>query len=367
MPTYQAPGVYIDEAGRRPGMPSAAPATLFVCDTLQDDETHIVRVAGMADYAAQWGSPDTHLVGRALRHFFANGGHTAHVLRLAKDEDGVAAAIASALAAGGALETASFTLLCAPGLADLPALKALQQWCAARDAFLLIDAPRDASHDAVLAHADALAGEDASHSALYHPWLRDARGACPPCGALAGLYTRNDAAHGPWKAPAGTDADLRGVLGVQVMLSDQEITRLNPRAVNAIRWGRSSVIAWSARTLAGQDGNASAFKYVSVRRLASHLQLTLRHDLAWVAFESNTPALWARVASHAERVLQGLFLEGAFRGTRPRDAYVVRCGSDTLTADDIAHGRVHLLVGFAPLKPSEFVMLRITLQAADAT
>ncbi len=366
MPTRQVPGVYVDEDVRGTEVPPPAPATLFVRDTLHGDETGVVRIAGLADYATRFGDPDAHLVGRALRHFFANGGRIAQVLQLADTGDDARAALASARAPGGPLETADFNLLCAPGLTDLPSLKALQACCAARHAFLLIDAPRDAGHAAVLAHADALAGENASHSALYHPWLRDARGACPPCGALAGLYTRNDAAHGPWKAPAGTDADLRGVLGVQVMLSDQEITRLNPRAVNAIRWGRSSVIAWSARTLAGQDGTASAFKYVSVRRVASHLLQTLRQDLAWVALEPNTPALWARVASQAQHVLQGLFREGAFRGTQPRDAYLVRCGSDTLTADDIACGRIPLLVGFAPLKPGEFVMLRLTLQAADA-
>jgi hypothetical protein len=177
---------------------------------------------------------------------------------------------------------------------------------------------------------------------------------------MAGNYARTDSARGIWKAPAGIEATLRGVQRLEYKLTDPENGTLNPLAINCLRsfpvYGN---ISWGARTLVGSDQQASEWKYVPVRRTALFLEESLYRGLHWVVFEPNDESLWAQIRLNVGAFMQNLFRQGAFQGSSPREAYFVKCDSETTTQNDINLGIVNIVVGFAPLKPAEFVIIKL--------
>ena len=179
-------------------------------------------------------------------------------------------------------------------------------------------------------------------------------------GALAGLYARTDSERGVWKAPAGIDAVVRGVQGLTYKLTDPENGVLNPLGLNSLRtfpvYGN---VCWGARTLNGSDALASEWKYIPVRRFALFLEESLYRGTKWVVFEPNDEPLWAQIRLNIGAFMQSLFRQGAFQGTKPSEAYFVKCDKETTTQTDINNGIVNIVVGFAPLKPAEFVILKI--------
>ena len=201
---------------------------------------------------------------------------------------------------------------------------------------------------------------------MYYPWIQIAdplNNGKPrltaPSGAIAGLYARTDSSRGVWKAPAGTDATL-SAQGVSYALTDPENGTLNPLGVNCIRlMPVYGTVAWGARTLKGADEMTSEWKYVPIRRLALYLEESLYRGTKWVVFEPNDEPLWAQIRLNVGAFMHTLFTQGAFQGTSPRDAYFVKCDKETTTQDDINRGVVNILVGFAPLKPAEFVIIQI--------
>ena len=213
------------------------------------------------------------------------------------------------------------------------------------------------------------------NAAVYFPRIRQAdplRGGSTAtfaaCGAIAGTYARTDGARGVWKAPAGIDAGLAGVVGLEVPLTDAENGILNPLGINCLRTFRGiGSVVWGARTLRGSDMLADEYKYVPIRRLALFLEETLYRSTQWVVFEPNDEPLWAQIRLSVGAFLQSLFRQGAFQGTTPREAYFVRCDRDTTTQYDVDRGIVNIIVGFAPLKPAEFVVIGIQQIAAAAT
>jgi phage tail sheath protein FI len=330
-------------------------------------------------------------LGLAVQDFFANGGRRAWVLRL---QSGVQAEGAGAMGpplsvsdylgdaqAGSGLHALraidDFSLLCIPpdmpGTDTAPAVwQAALACCVQRRAMLLVDAPGAWETQPGLPDADALAAlglpyPASRNAALYFPRVvhgGSERDAAPrvPCGAVAGVYARTDSQRGVWKAPAGLEATLRGQVPARA-LSDLQQAALNPLAINCLRLLPQGAVLWGARTLAGADTQADDFKYVPVRRLALYLEDSLERGLAWTAFQPNGEALWARVRLACGAFMHGLFRQGAFQGTTPRDAYFVRCDASTTRAADIAVGVLHLQIGFAPLKPAEFVVLGFALAA----
>jgi hypothetical protein len=212
-----------------------------------------------------------------------------------------------------------------------------------------------------------LTGSDAPNSALYFPWVRapdplqsGALRPFPPCGYVAGVYARTDSSRGVWKAPAGSDASITGASGLLIAMSDPENGQLNPRAINCLRtlpvYGN---VVWGARTLHGDDDRGSEWKYVPVRRTALFIEESLYRGTKWVVFEPNDEPLWAQIRLNVGAFMQNLFRQGAFQGRTPREAYFVKCDRETTTQNDINLGIVNIHVGFAPLKPAEFVVLRI--------
>lgn len=186
-------------------------------------------------------------------------------------------------------------------------------------------------------------------------------------GTIAGLWARTDAQRGVWKAPAGTDARLRNVDSLGYLLTDPENGVLNPLGVNCLRnFPVYSNICWGARTLDGADVIASDWKYVPVRRTTLFIEESLFRGTKWVVFEPNDEPLWSQIRLNVGAFMHDLFRKGAFQGTTPRDAYFVKCDGETTQQSDIDLGIVNIEVGFAPLKPAEFVIIKIQQMARQS-
>ena len=180
-----------------------------------------------------------------------------------------------------------------------------------------------------------------------------------PSGIHAGVMARTDAARGVWKTPAGSEAGIAGGQ-LEYVLSDLDQEPLNRAGVNCMRqFPVIGAVVWGGRTLAGADLLASEHKYVAVARTSLMIESSLRDGLQWVVFEPNDESLWGRIRLSVGSFMAGLHREGAFQGTSAQDAYFVRCDSSTTTQGDIDRGVVNIVVGFAPLKPAEFVIVRI--------
>jgi phage tail sheath protein FI len=185
-------------------------------------------------------------------------------------------------------------------------------------------------------------------------------------GAVAGVFARTDAQRGVWKAPAGLDATLVGVPQLSVPLTDPENGELNPLGINCLRaFPIGGRVVWGARTLRGADQLADEYKYIPVRRVALYIEESLYRGLKWVVFEPNDEPLWAQIRLNVGAFMHNLFRQGAFQGTSPRDAYFVKCDKETTTQNDINLGIVNIIVGFAPLKPAEFVIIKLQQMAGQ--
>jgi phage tail sheath protein FI len=281
------------------------------------------------------------------------------------------------------LDADLFNLLCIPphklssapdpSNADLePALiNAAMAFCAAHRAFMIVDPP----YGSTLTDAPTFQSsiDTSNHAALYFPTLLEPNSLhdnqleeFAPCGAVAGIMSRTDSDRGVWKAPAGMEARLTGVTAMSVPLTDAECGQLNHLGINCLRaMPAAGRVVWGARTLEGNDRLASEWKYVPVRRTALFLEESLFRGTQWVVFEPNDEPLWAQIRLNLGAFMQSLFRQGAFQGKTPREAYFVKCDSETTTQDDINRGVVNILVGFAPLKPAEFVVIQIQQMAGQ--
>jgi hypothetical protein len=243
-----------------------------------------------------------------------------------------------------------------------------EAYCEKRRAFFIMETPLDVNE--VQEIKDWLSANNTlrhRNAALYYPRvlapdpLNEFRlRSFGASGTIAGLFARTDSNRGVWKAPAGTEASLRNVAALEDALTDQENGALNPLAINCLRtfpvYGN---VCWGARTLDGSDQTASEWKYTSVRRTALYIEESLFRGTQWVVFEPNDEPLWAQIRLNIGAFMHGLFRQGAFQGKTPREAYFVKCDKETTTQDDINKGIVNIVVGFAPLKPAEFVIIKL--------
>lgn len=270
-----------------------------------------------------------------------------------------------------ALEDVSlFNILNLPGISDVPALTEAIAYAEERRSMVLIDL--DPNIDTLDDARDWV--NDPANSGLKHrnavayfpqvmladPLQNGRLQSFPNSGVMAGLWARTDAQRGVWKAPAGIEARLRGVQALDYVLSDPENGVLNPLGLNCLRtFPVFGTVSWGARTLVGADAFASEWKYVPVRRIALFIEESLYRGTQFVVFEPNDEPLWAQVRLSVGSFMNNLFRQGAFQGMTPQQAYFVRCDSTTTTQADIDLGIVNIQVGFAPLKPAEFVILQI--------
>ncbi|HVB21505.1 MAG TPA: phage tail sheath subtilisin-like domain-containing protein [Ktedonobacteraceae bacterium] len=271
-----------------------------------------------------------------------------------------------------------FNMLCFPpdtfgGDVPTTVYTSAMDYCQAHRAFLLVDAPVAWASNLTTFLSNAatdlgnFASSNGNYAAIYFPSVLEPDpqyqgrvGTFPVSGMMAGIFARTDQNRGVWKAPAGTEATLGGAVGLQINLTDEEQDVLNPLGINCLRSfpiiGR---VVWGARTLRGADQLADEYKYVPVRRTALYIEESLRRGLQWAVFEPNDDPLWAQIRLNVGAFMHNLFVKGAFQGKTPRDAYFVKCDSETTTQNDIDLGIVNVIVGFAPLKPAEFVIISL--------
>lgn len=182
----------------------------------------------------------------------------------------------------------------------------------------------------------------------------------PACGAVAGIYARTDATAGVWKAPAGMSSGIVGALDLSYSLTDAENGNLNAQGINGIRsFVGTGPVLWGTRTMRGSDQLADEYKYLTIRRLADYMEEYLLRNTKYAVFQNNNPALWTTLTATVEGFMRGLAARGAFAGGN----YFVRCDSTTTTQEDIDKGVVNMAIGYAPLKPAEFVVLYLQQSA----
>lgn len=286
-----------------------------------------------------------------------------------------------------ALEQADlFNLLCIPPYrnptealdVDVTLMGDAAAYCEKRRAMLIVDAPKNWNDKATAVTKFKDANEDhvgtrSKNAALFFPRLRqpnplhdDQVESFAACGAVAGIFARTDTQRGVWKAPAGLEATLVGVPQLSIPLTDAENGELNPLGVNCLRaMPAAGRVVWGARTLQGDDRLASEWKYVPVRRLALFIEESLYRGTHWVVFEPNDEPLWGQIRLNVGAFMHNLFRQGAFQGSSPREAYFVKCDKETTTQTDINLGIVNIIVGFAPLKPAEFVVIKLQQMAGQ--
>jgi phage tail sheath protein FI len=279
-----------------------------------------------------------------------------------------------------ALEDADlFNLLCIPpynlgtGNVEPPLISDAAAYCEKRRAMLLVDPPREWNDTASAKAGIAGVGTNSKNAALFFPRLTQADPLRDnqmedfvPCGAVAGIFARTDTNRGVWKAPAGLEAALVGVPQLSVPLTDDENGELNPLGINCLRaMPATGRVVWGSRTLQGDDRLASEWKYIPVRRTALYIEESLYRGTQWVVFEPNDEPLWAQIRLNVGAFMHNLFRQGAFQGSTPRDAYFVKCDKETTTQNDINLGIVNIIVGFAPLKPAEFVVIKLQQMAGQ--
>ena len=276
-----------------------------------------------------------------------------------------------------------FNILCIPATMNLPDTAAAQvstdatSLCTQRRAMYVLDIPQhDASRDTpngVMTWLDGNADLRSRNAVLYFPRMDIADPLngfrlrpVAPSGTEAGLWARIDGTRGVWKAPAGTEATLTGVQKLQYTLTDPENGVLNPLAINCLRnFPIYGSVSWGARTLNGADQMSDDYKYLPVRRLALYIEESLYRGTQWVVFEPNAAPLWAQIRLNIGAFMQTLFLQGAFQGQTPQTAYFVQCDDTTNPQASINLGIVNIIVGFAPLKPAEFVVIQIQQMAGQ--
>jgi phage tail sheath protein FI len=242
-------------------------------------------------------------------------------------------------------------------------------YCQKRRAIMLIDPPSGwkSRTDAVDGVTQNKVGVASANAALFFPRIRRPDPDRPtviddfsPSGAVAGVIARTDVERGVWKAPAGQAATLVGVPDLSVKLTEGDIGLLNPLGVNCLRsMPNLGNVVWGSRTRMGADALASEWKYLPVRRLTLFIEESLYRGTHWVVFEPNDEPLWAAIRLNVGAFMHTLFRQGAFQGQTARQAYEVKCDAETTTQDDINRGVVNIVVRFAPLKPAEFVVIKI--------
>jgi phage tail sheath protein FI len=282
-------------------------------------------------------------------------------------------------------KVAIFNLLILPGVTENGILSEAARFCEKKLAFLIIDPPFIGAADDLGGQIDGQQTEPIENllggipveknAALYFPYLRSSDPVTgldielPPAGTVAGIFGRTDLNRGVWKAPAGLETSILNSPGVveRGKMTDQQQGVLNQLGVNCLREfpGSGTVVFGSRTMVTANPALEDMWRYVPVRRMALFLEQTLYNNLGWVVFEPNDDPLWTAIRTSIEAFMLGLFRQGAFQGSTPSQAFQVKCDGQTTTQADIDNGIVNIVVAFAPLKPAEFVIIKLAQLAGQ--
>ena len=374
-PEFSAPGVYIEEtsfgAHSIEGVPTSTAA--FIGPTRiappVTDSAEREPLRSFLEFEQQYGGlddlqtaqgPVCNYIARAARVFFDNGGQRLYIGPVAID-----APVEEYAAALQALpESAGISVVAAPGYSARAAAAEIQQVLIdhvsqpERFRFAVLDAPPSATIDEVLAARSSI---DSSYAAMYYPWVTTQNSVqLPPSGFVCGIFARVDTARGVWRAPA--NETVIDALDLQAATDTHAQERLSAQGINTIRsFPARGILLWGARTTS-QDPE---WKYVNVRRYVMYLEHSIYGGLQWVEFEPNGEPLWAAVRQTITNFLLSNWLSGALMGSKAQEAFYVRCDRSTMTQNDIDNGRLIAEIGIAPVRPAEFVIIRIGLWTAS--
>lgn len=387
MPDYTRPGVYRNEVAINP-KPVTAVATstvVFVGSAESGPVGQPLRISSFTEYQQHFQRRATvteyvppNPMTLALIAFYGNGGKEAYICRLASPEDDNDVASLTVNDYSRFYQTVlstldDYSLMVLPGqhwqgnkhALSNAVISASLAFCQQQRHCMLLLEPSGERQLSSSSAVQALGLPVSSFAALYYPWLTItnplATGTLtvPPAAVAAGLICRNDARYGVWKAPAGVTAKLMGITGLAFTIDDNIQQQLNPLGVNCIRTlPRVGTVMWGARTLTSQSD--PEWRYISVRRTAIFIEQSIMRSLDWVVFEPNDNPLWQAVRTSISNFMLMLFRAGAMQGVKASEAFFVRCGlNDTMTQHDIDQQQLVIMLGFAPVKPAEFVLIKI--------
>ena len=410
MPTYLAPGVYVEEvpAAVRPiagvgtstagfigvaaditgawdpaknaGMPRRPAGDPYV----QAPALTARPINSWTEFTQAFGDfqAGNQYLAHAVYGFFNNGGGRCWVIRLAGVAQDFAKNLDAGLARFESIDEIAIVAAPLPPDTEQAALNAAQASIVAHcekmeDRVAILDSARDIQNDNLVLTADDTgiwrpAADPKGYGAFYFPWIAvadplgdaGAQITVPPSGHLAGVYARSDAERGVHKAPA--NEVLLGALGVRYPVSKILQGSLNPLGVNCIRAFAGTVKVYGARTLASDPQGDPEWTYVNVRRLVNFLRESIDQGTQWVVFEPNAADLWSKIRRNVSSFLTGVWATGALLGATADQAFYVRCDETTNPQETRDLGQVVTEVGLAIVRPAEFVVFRLSQWAGPA-
>ncbi len=308
--------------------------------------------------------------GYNVRQFFLNGGSEAWVVRVAGRKQ--ASTIVGDSSAGTGLYALDgvdiINLLCLPRASNrseaLKLLKAGGAYAGKRRAILIMDVPKNVtSIQQITKWVSSLPAFQ--NVAMYYPGIKTAEqpAGMSITGTLSGIIARIDTQYGIWKAPAGPDAWFANVSGFEHEVSGEDGLALTAVGVNPLRTVRGGTrLVWGTRIRT----NDPDWKYLPVRRLALYIEESVGRGTRWAATQLNNDSLRAQVRLYTNNFMQNLFLKKALLGSKPSEAYFVRCDKQTTTPEDLNKGMFTIQIGFAAVKTAEFQIVRIHQHARPA-
>jgi len=369
---FSHPGVYIEEvpSGLRSIAGVATSLTAIIGTFPQGPINVAKRIRSWAEFTRVYGGHRTPtLTACCVQQFYENGGAELLVIRIGSGTLRTMRPVLKGLAV--LQQEGDAKILCIPQTHELTDRDAARVFRAAvrlteqLDAMYLLDPPQKQAKRSTATSLQRWIARQRTNRhpnvAIYGPRVRVRPNAkasqtklIPGSGTMAGVLTRTDRLRGVWKAPAGIQAQLKKVYGLERQFTNQDLGMLTPWGINSFRTlSANRIVSWGARTTALQP----EWQYVPIRRLALFLKASIHRGTQWVVFEPNDEPLWARVRNTIQSFMMQQFRKGALAGTKPSQAFFVKCGRDTITARDQQRGIIKITVGFAPLKPAEFVML----------
>ena len=387
-------GVYIEELHSKmktiKGVPTSI--TAFIGRATKGPKNKPIKITSFQDYERIFGGLSRkNELSYSVYYYFLNGGSYAIIIRVNSSSNDVSLKdeeiIGNREEKTGlyALENVEiFNMLCIPPCnknetTSAQVYEKAAEYCENRRAILLVDPPKawDTHHKPIdrklgLGSAEFKLSRS-PNATMFFPRLKahdplnqDEIRELVPSGAVAGVIARIDSARGVWKAPAGIETIIKGVSDLSIELRQNDYDKLQKVGINCLRlMSNNEVVIWGARTLIGAENLSSEWKYLPVRRFALYIEESLYRGTKWIVFEPNDEPLWSQIRLNIGTFMYNLFRQGALQGLTPKEAYFVKCDKETTTQDDIDRGAVNILVGFAPMKPAEFVILKIQLIAGQ--
>lgn len=380
MAEYKVPGVYAQETSSSSKTIDGIDThtTAFIGPTLQgpdasadDCETSTPQLlTSFAEFEQIYGGMDdlpvdecepsaTNYVAYAARAFFDEGGQRLYISRTADHYS--LASFQRALAAIAPLQDIS--IIATPGNTTAEVAQTLITHAERLDTqfFVVLDPPPGLTPAEMLEYRGQF---ESNYAAIYYPWVMASNGQgeeilLPPSGFICGIYARTDIQRGVHRAPV--NEVLRGVVGFEHNVTRNDQEKLNPEGINCLRFfeGRGHRV-WGSRTLSSDP----EWKYVNVRRFFNYLQASINRGTQWAELAPNGEILWANIVQLISDFLLNEWRKGSLVGNKIEEAFFVRCDRSTMTQLDIDNRRVVCLVGVAVIKPAEFMMFRVELNAA---